>query len=262
MIHPTAIIDKSAIIEENVEIGPYTVIGPDTTIKRGTKIHGQCVIECAEIGKDCEIFNFSSIGKRPQDLKYQGEKTKAVIGDGTTIREGVTVNRGTAAAGQTIVGKNCLLMACAHVAHDCVLGDNVIIGYTSGVAGHVEIGDYVILSGGIGIHQFCKIGESAMISGGAMVSMDIIPFAIAQGDRAVLAGLNVIGMKRRAMKLSEIEDIKNAYRVLFMSKLPLEEAMAKLVDIPSPYVKKITAFIKNSQRGIARLNTSKTETTV
>lgn len=252
MIHQTAIIDKSAVIEDNVEIGPYTVIGPQTKIKSGTKIHGQCVIEYAEIGKNCEIFNFSSVGKRPQDLKYKGEETKVIIGEGTTIREGVTINRGTAAAGQTIIGKNCLLMASAHIAHDCILGDYVIVGYTTGIAGHVEVGDYAIFSGSVGVHQFTKIGKSAMISGGAMVAMDIIPYSIAQGDRAVLAGLNVIGMKRKQMKLSEIDDIKNAYRVLFMSKLPLTDALAKLEDSQSKYVKEITDFIKNSQRGIAR----------
>ncbi|MDR1245128.1 MAG: hypothetical protein LBJ98_04045, partial [Endomicrobium sp.] len=117
MIHQTAVIDKSAVIEDGVEIGPYSVIGPETIIKSRTKIHGQSVIEYSEVGSNCEIFNFSSIGKRPQDLKYQGEKTKVIIGDGTTIRECVTLNRGTAAAGQTVLGKNCLIMACAHIAH-------------------------------------------------------------------------------------------------------------------------------------------------
>jgi len=252
MIHSTAVIDKSAIIEDGVEIGPYTVIGPDVKIGAGTVIHGQCVIEYAAIGKNCEIFNFSSIGKRPQDLKYVGEKTDVFIGDGTTVREGVTVNRGTNASGHTIVGKNNLLMAGAHVAHDCILGDNVIIGYTSGIAGHCEIGDNVILSGSIGVHQFTKIGKGAMISGGAMVSMDIIPYAVAQGDRAVLAGLNVIGLKRKQVKLSEIEDVKNAYRTLFLSKLTLNDALAKLENSNSSYVKDIINFIKSSQRGIAR----------
>ncbi len=252
MIHETAVIDKSAVIGENVEIGPYTVIGPDTIIGSGTKIHGQSVIEYSEIGKNCEIFNFSSIGKRPQDLKYKGEKTKVVVGDGTTIRECVTLNRGTAAAGQTVVGKNCLLMACCHIAHDCIIKDNVIIGYTTGIAGHVEIDDYAILSSGIGVHQFCRIGKGVMIGAGSMVGMDIIPYVTAQGDRATLAGLNIIGLKRKQIKLSEIEDIKNAYRVLFMSKLTLEDALAKLENEPSPYVKEIVVFIKASQRGITR----------
>ncbi|MDR2427118.1 MAG: acyl-ACP--UDP-N-acetylglucosamine O-acyltransferase [Endomicrobium sp.] len=252
MIHQTAVIDKSAIIEDNVEIGPYTVIGAETVIKSGTKIHGQSVMEYAEIGSNCEIFNFSSIGKRPQDLKYQGEKTKVIVGSGTTVREGVTLNRGTAVGGQTIVGENCLLMACAHIAHDCIIGNNVIIGYSTGIAGHVKINDYAILSSSIGVHQFCKIGKSAMIGAGAMISMDIIPYAMAQGDRAVLAGLNIIGMRRRKMTLSDIEDIKNAYRILFMSKLSLEDALAKLEDSQSVHVKEMTSFIKTSQRGITR----------
>ncbi|MDR1194866.1 MAG: acyl-ACP--UDP-N-acetylglucosamine O-acyltransferase [Endomicrobium sp.] len=252
MIHATAIIDKSAVIGDNVDIGPYAVIGEETIIGSGTKIHGQSVIEFAEIGANCEIFNFSSIGKRPQDLKYKGEKTKVIVGGGTTVREGVTLNRGTAAAGQTIVGQNCLLMACAHIAHDCVIGNNVIIGYSTGIAGHVEINDYAILSSSIGVHQFCKIGKSAMVGAGAMISMDIIPYAMAQGDRAVLAGLNIIGMRRKKMTLAEIEDIKNAYRILFMSKLTLEEALAKLADTQSPYVKEMTSFIRTSQRGITR----------
>ncbi|MCA6071538.1 MAG: acyl-ACP--UDP-N-acetylglucosamine O-acyltransferase [Endomicrobium sp.] len=252
MIHQTAIIDKNAMIEDNVEIGPYTVVGPESVIKSGTKIHGQSVIEYAEIGNNCEIFNFSSIGKRPQDLKYQGEKTKVIVGDGTTVRECVTLNRGTAAAGQTIVGKNCLLMSCAHVAHDCIIGDGAIIGYSTGIAGHVEIGDYAILSASIGVHQFCKIGKSVMVGAGAMINMDVIPYVTVHGDRAVLVGLNLIGLKRKKIKLSEIEDIKSAYKILFMSKLTLEEAMSKLDKSRSPYVEDITTFIKNSQRGITR----------
>ncbi|MDR3306395.1 MAG: acyl-ACP--UDP-N-acetylglucosamine O-acyltransferase [Endomicrobium sp.] len=252
MIHQTAIIDKSAVIEDNVEIGPYAVMGTDTVVKSGTKIHGQSVIEYAEIGHNCEIFNFSSIGKRPQDLKYQGEKTKVVVGDGTTIRESVTLNRGTAAAGRTVVGKNCLIMACAHIAHDSIIGDNVIIGYSTGIAGHVEIDDGAILSSGIGVHQFCKIGKSVIIGAGSMVSMDIVPYVTAQGDRAVLVGLNLIGLKRKKVKLSEIEDIKDAYKILFMSKLSLEDAVVKLKDSSSQYVKEMILFIENSKRGIAR----------
>jgi UDP-N-acetylglucosamine acyltransferase len=252
MIHQTAVVDKSAIIEDNVEIGPYAVIGAETIIKSGTKIHGQSVIEYAEIGHNCEIFNFSSIGKRPQDLKYQGEKTKVIVGDGTTVRECVTLNRGTAAAGQTIVGKNCLLMACCHIAHDCIIGDNVIIGYASGIAGHVEIDDGAILSSGIGVHQFCKIGKSVIIGGGSMVSMDVIPFVTVHGDRASVVGLNIIGLKRIKVKLSEIEDIKNTYRILFTSGLTLEAAIDKLKEIDSTYTEEIVAFIKKSQRGIMR----------
>jgi UDP-N-acetylglucosamine acyltransferase len=254
MIHWTAVIDKGAIIEDNVDIGPYSVIGPETVIKSGTKIHGQSTIEYAEIGNNCEIFNFSSIGKRPQDLKYQGEKTKVVLGDGTTIRECVTLNRGTMVGntGYTVVGKNCLLMSCAHVAHDCIIGDGVILGYSTAIAGHVEIGEHAVLSASIGVHQFCKIGKSAMIGAGSMINMDVIPYVTAYGDRAIIVGLNLIGLKRNKIKVSEIQSIKSAYKILFMSKLTLDNAMAKLEDSTSPYVKDIMDFIRNSQRGITR----------
>jgi UDP-N-acetylglucosamine acyltransferase len=143
-------------------------------------------------------------------------------------------------------------MACAHIAHDCIIGDNVIIGYSTGIAGHVEIDDNAILSAGIGVHQFCKIGKAAIIGGGAMVTMDIIPYVTAQGDRVVITGLNLIGLKRKKVKLSEIKNIKDAYRILFTSKLSLEESVVKLKRSSSEYVKDIVRFIENSQRGIAR----------
>jgi UDP-N-acetylglucosamine acyltransferase len=252
MIHQTAIIDQCAIIEENVEIGPYTIIGSHTVIRSGTRIHEHAVVEYAEIGNNCEIFSFASVGKRPQDLKYRGEKTKVIVGDGTTIRECVTLNRGTVVGGKTVIGRNCLIMSCAHIAHDCLIGDDVIIGYSTGIAGHVEIGNDAVLSSSIGIHQFCKIGKSVIIGAGSMVSMDIIPYVMVQGDRAVLIGLNFIGLKRKKIPFCEIENIKMAYRVLFMSKLTLKEAIITLEDSVSPYVKDIVDFIKVSRRGIAR----------
>jgi UDP-N-acetylglucosamine acyltransferase len=254
MIHRTAIIDKNAFIEENVTIGPYTVVGPETVIKNGTRIHGQSFIEYADIGSNCEIFNFSSIGKCPQDLKYNGEKTKVVIGDGTVVRECVTLNRGTVTSGQTTIGKDCLLMACAHVAHDCIVGDNVIIGYSSALAGHVEVGANAILSAGVGVHQFCKVGGSVILGAGSMVSMDVIPYVMANGDRAVLSGLNIVGLKRRKVSSCEIKCIKKAYKVLFMSNLMLKEAVVKLTTMSaaSPFIEDIVVFVNNSQRGIMR----------
>ncbi|MDR2676845.1 MAG: acyl-ACP--UDP-N-acetylglucosamine O-acyltransferase [Endomicrobium sp.] len=254
VIHNTAIIDSSAVIEENVEIGPYTVIGPQSIIKKGTRVHGHVVIEYADIGNNCEIFNFASIGKCPQDMKYRGEKTKIVIGEGTTIRECVTLNRGTIACGQTVIGKNCLLMSCAHIAHDCFIGNNVIVGYSTGVAGHVKIGSDAILSSSIGIHQFCRIGESVMIGAGSMVSMDIVPYVMVQGDRAALVGLNIVGLKRKKLEFFEIENIKKAYKILFMSRLTLEKAIAELEKslMSSHYVENIVIFAKASQRGIMR----------
>jgi UDP-N-acetylglucosamine acyltransferase len=252
LIHNTAVINKNANIGDDVKIGPYTIIGPETIIKSGTVIHGQSVIEYAEIGNNCEIFNFTSIGQRPQDLKYNGEKTKIIIGNGTVIREFVTLNRGTVAQGATIIGKHCVIMACAHVAHDCLIGDNVIIGYATGIAGHVEINNHVVLSANIGVHQFCKIGEMSIIGAGSMVSMDIIPYVMVQGDRAAIIGLNTIGLKRKHISTFEIANIKKAYKTLFMSKLTLNDAINTLEKSMSCYVINIVNFVKNSRRGIAR----------
>lgn len=253
MIHQTAIVDKSAVIGKNVQIGPYAIIGENVVIGDDTIISSHAVIECAEIGKNCKIFSHSAIGTPPQDLKYAGEKTKAIIGDGTVIREYATVNRGTVAHGQTVVGKNCLLMTSSHVAHDCIVGNNVIIANCCAAAGHVEIEDNVIMGGLAAIHQFTRIGKNAIIGGGAMVTMDVIPYAQAQGDRAKLAGLNLVGLKRRQTPSEDIENIKHAYRVLFMSKLTLEQALLKLEEIKGCVpVEEIITFIRKSQRGICR----------
>ena len=248
MIHSTAIIDKSAVIGQDVEIGPYAVIGENVTIGDGTFIGAHATIECAKIGQNCKIFSHASIGAAPQDLKYAGEKTIAIIGDGTTVREFATINRGTSASGQTVVGKNCLIMTCAHVAHDCILGDNCAI------AGHVEVGDGVVMGGLTAVHQFVKIGKNVVTGGGSMVSMDIIPYMQAQGDRASLFGLNLVGLKRKRVPIAEIENIKHAYKILFASHLTLNDAVAKIEEelSSSIYVKDIIDFIKKSQRGICR----------
>lgn len=254
MIHSTAIIDKSAVIGNDVQIGPYAVIGEGVTIGDGTIIGAHTTIECAQIGKNCKIFPHASIGLAPQDLKYAGEKTIAIIGDGTTIREFVTINRGTSASGKTIVGNNCLFMACSHVAHDCIVGNNVIAANCAAIAGHVEVGNNVVIGGFVGMHQFTKIGRNVMLGAGSMVAMDIIPFACAQGDRAKLCGLNLVGLKRNRVPIAEIENIKHAYKILFMSNLMLNDAVIKVKEElgNSTYVQEILTFISKSQRGITR----------
>ena len=254
MIHTTAIIDKSAIIGQDVQIGPYAVIGENVSIGDGTIVGAHATIEYAKIGQNCKIFSHASIGAAPQDLKYGGEKTIAIIGDGTTIREFATVNRGTSASGQTVVGKNCLIMTCAHVAHDCVLGDNCIIANCCAIAGHVEIGDNVVMGGLTAVHQFVKVGKNVITGGGSMISMDIIPYMQAQGDRATLFGLNLVGLKRNRVSIKEIENIKHAYKILFMSNLILNDALEKVKEElgMSPYIQEILNFISKSQRGICR----------
>jgi UDP-N-acetylglucosamine acyltransferase len=255
MIHNSAIIHPSAKIASDVEIGPYSIIGQDTIIATGTKIGAHVVIECAEISKNCRIFSHATLGTAPQDLKYKDEKTKLIIGEECTIREFVTMNRGTAATGKTVIGKGCLFMAYSHVAHDCEIGDGVIMANVVTLGGHVEIGDFAVLGGLAAVHQFSKVGKLAMIGGGAMVSQDILPFVQAHGDRARLVGLNLVGLNRRGLSQQSIDQIKSAYRVLFLSGIPMEEAMDQLeATPPGTEVREMIDFIHASKRGIARPN--------
>ncbi|MDD5021006.1 MAG: acyl-ACP--UDP-N-acetylglucosamine O-acyltransferase [Endomicrobiaceae bacterium] len=252
MIHQTAIVDKSAIIGQNVEIGPYVIIGEGVSIGDGTIIGPHAIVEYSDIGKNCKLFGHAIIGTEPQHLKYAGEKTKTIIGDGSVMREYVTVNRATSDTGKTIVGENCLLMAYVHIGHDSVLGNNVIIANACSIAGHVEIADNVVFGGMAAVHQFTKVGRNAIIGGGSKVNMDIIPFVETHGDRAKLVGLNLIGLKRHKMSSETIDAIKQAYRTLFMSKLTLEEALSRLIEVKVAEVQEIVTFIRRSQRGIAR----------
>jgi len=252
MLHQTAIIDKSAIIEPNVKIGAYTVIGENVLIKSGASIGSNCYLEYCEIGNDCKIFNSVSVGTPPQDLSYKNEPAKVYIGDGTVLREFVTINRGTKKTEKTVIGKNCYFMACSHAGHDTRVGDNVVMVNYSALGGHVEVGDNAFIGGNVGVHQFCRVGKGTMSGAGATITMDTIPYSMCSGYRAGLNGLNLVGMKRRGMTSAQIEEIKDAYRILFMSKLLLNDALSQLENSNSPYVKEIVDFIKTSKRGIAR----------
>ncbi|MDR1087603.1 MAG: acyl-ACP--UDP-N-acetylglucosamine O-acyltransferase [Endomicrobium sp.] len=252
MIHQTAIIDKSAVIGNNVEVGAYTVIGKDVVIGDDTVVGSSAYIEHAEIGKNCKIFHSTSIGTAPQDLSYNDEPSKVYVGDGTVAREFVTFNRGSAKTGKTIIGKNCYFMASSHAAHDTRVGNNVIFANYSAIGGHVEVGDDTFVSATVGVHQFTKIGKGVMIGVGAAVTMDIIPYVLCAGYRAIPNGLNLVGMRRRKMPAEEINAVKNAYKVLFMSKILLKDALSELEQSKSPAVQEIVAFVKNSKRGIAR----------
>jgi len=252
MIHKTAIIEKSAVIEDNVSIGAYAVIGENVLIKSGASIGSNCYLEHCEIGANCKLFNSVSVGTPPQDLSYNNEPSKAYIGDGTVLREFVTINRGTKKTGKTIIGKNCYFMTQSHAAHDTRVGDNVIMANSATLGGHVEVGDNAFISGLAGVHQFCKVGKGTMTAGGTIITMDVIPYAMCHGDRAVLSGLNLVGMKRRGMSKEQIDEVKEAYRILFMSKLLLSEAVAELEKIQSVYVKEILDFVKSSKRSLAR----------
>jgi len=256
MIHPTAIVHPEARLAENVFIGPYTVVGQHVVIESGTQVAGHVVIEgWTLIGHDNQIFQFSSIGAAPQDLKYAGQETTLKIGDRNRIREFTTLNRGTAeGGGATRIGNDNLFMAYSHVAHDCTVGDSVILANCATLAGHVDVASAAILGGLSAVHQFCRIGCHAMVSGGAMVAQDVPPYTVAQGDRAKTVGLNLIGMKRHGLPEATIRGIKKAYRLIYRSGLRLEEALQKISDeIPTtPELEHFLDFIRNSQRGIAR----------
>jgi len=216
-IHPTAIIAPTARIGANVEIGAYCVIGGDVTIGDNCTLHSHVVISGhTTLGAHNTIFPFASLGHAPQDLKFKGEKSELIIGDHNVIREQVTMNPGTEGGGlKTTVGSHCLFMVSSHVAHDCKVGNSVILANNATLAGHVEVGDHVVLGGLSAVHQFVRIGAHAMIGGMSGVEHDVIPFGSVMGERANLAGLNLVGLKRRGFDRDAIHALRNAYKMMF-----------------------------------------------
>ncbi len=242
-IAPSVVIDPFVTIEQNVEIGEGTRIGSNVTIMEG-----------ARIGKNCTIFPGAVISAVPQDLKFQGEDTLAIIGDNTTIRECVTINRGTAAKGKTVVGNNCLIMAYCHVAHDCVVGDNVIMSNATQLAGEVVVDNYAVIGGGALVHQFCHIGPHVMLQGGALVNKDIPPYVKAAREPIAYAGVNSIGLRRRGFTSESIRDIQEIYRYLYLSGLNNTEAVERIeAELPATKERdEIIMFVRNSKRGIIK----------
>lgn len=254
-IHPSAVIAKDAKLGD-VEIGPYCVIGQHVQIGDGTVIGPSVVIDGhTEIGRNNRIFQFSSLGSPPQDLKYKNEPTRLVIGDNNVIREHVTMNPGTPTGhAVTTVGSNNLFMINTHIAHDCVVGDGTVFANNATLAGHVTIESMAILGGLIAVHQFARIGKLAMIGGGAMVTMDVPPYAIASGDRARLYGVNVIGLRRRGYTNEKIQLIEKAFRILFRSTYGRDDAIKKVRDdLPQDQdLSSLIEFIMTSKRGVCR----------
>jgi UDP-N-acetylglucosamine acyltransferase len=257
LIHPTAIISPGAQLHPSVQVGPYAVIGPKVRIGEGSVVGPHAVIEGrTTLGAGNRVFQFASVGAAPQDLKYAGEDTELVLGDGNQVREFATLHLGTAGGGgATRIGHRNLFMANSHVAHDCVVGDGCILGNSAALAGHVEMGSHVIMSGLSAVHQFTRIGRHAFISGGSMVVMDVAPYCTVQGDRAELAGLNTVGLGRHGFSEGQISRIKDAYRLLFRSKLPLAEALERVrgeLGAGHPEVDALVDFVASSKRGVTR----------
>ncbi len=248
-VHPQAKVAKNVVIEpfvnieKNVEIGEGTWIGSNVTIMEG-----------ARIGKNCKIFPSAVISAIPQDLKYNGEETIVKIGDNTTVREFVTINKGTKANMETVVGSNCLLMAYVHVAHDCIIGNNVILANCVTLAGHIEIDDWAIVGGLSAIHQFCKIGSHTMISGGALVRKDVPPYTKAAREPLSYVGINSIGLRRRGYSLETIKEIQDIYRVIYLKGMNVSQAVTYIeAELPAtPERDEILTFITRSARGIMK----------
>jgi UDP-N-acetylglucosamine acyltransferase len=259
-IHPTAVIEAGAELGENVTIGAFCSVGPNVTLGDGCRLVSHAVVAGrTSIGANTHIYPFASIGHQPQDLKYQGEASTLEIGANNIIRENVTMNPGTEGGGMvTRVGNNCLFMVGAHVAHDGIVGNHVIFANNATIAGHVVVEDYAVLGGLCAVHQFVRIGCHAMIGGMSGVEQDVIPYGSVLGNRARLAGLNVVGIRRRGFSRSEIADLRKAYRLLFAEEGSMSE---RLIDVSEMYkeneaVMDIVDFIRgDSSRSICQPRT-------
>lgn len=255
MIQPLAYVHPSAKISDNVVIDPFVTIHKNVEIEEGTWIGpGVTIFEGVRIGKNCRIFPGASIGAIPQDLKFEGEETLTIIGDNTTVRECVTINKGTKALGYTKVGSNVLLMSYVHLAHDCVVEDNCVLANSVQVAGHVHIGEYAILGGAALVHQFVKIGRHSMVSGGSLVRKDVPPYSKAAREPLSYEGVNSIGLRRRNFSNEKINEIQDIYRILFVRGYNTATAL-KLISTEFAATKErdeILDFIKQSDRGIMK----------
>lgn len=252
-VHETAIVDPAAELGEGVEVGPWAIIGPGVRIGDGTVVGPRVLIERDTlVGEDCRLANGAVLGTDPQDLKYKGEESTLEVGDRTVVREFATLNRGTRALGRTVVGSDCLIMAYAHVAHDCELGNHVVLANSVNMAGHVLIEDWAIVGGVTPIHQYVRIGAHAFVGGGSRVPQDVPPYCRAAGNPPKLYGLNAVGLERRGFSEDTRAALKAAYRVLFMGSENLSHALDRAErEVPGiPEVRHLLAFIRGSERGI------------
>jgi len=258
-IHPTAIIDPAAKIGSGVFVGPYCVVGSNVKLADGVRLIAHVVIDGhTSIGKNTVVYPFASLGQRPQDLKFKGEISTLEIGANNQIREHVTMNPGTEGGGLvTRVGDNCLFMMSSHVAHDCILGNNVILANNATLAGHVVVGDFVIIGGLSAVHQFVRIGSHAMIGGMSGVENDVIPYGMVKGERAHLAGLNLVGLERRGFGRDEVRSLRSAYRMLFAPEGTMAERLEEVARLykDQEHIGSVVDFIRSrSSRALCQPN--------
>ena len=255
MKQPLSYVHPNAKVAKNVVIEPFTSIDGDVVIGEGTWIGSNVsIMDGARIGKNCNIFPGAVISANPQDLKYNNELTYAEIGDNVTIRECVTINKGTNDRKKTVIGNNCLIMAYSHVAHDCFVGDNCIFSNNTTLAGHVTVGDFVIISGLTAVHQFCSIGNHAFVTGGSLVRKDVPPYVKAAREPLSYVGINSVGLRRRGYKSNKIREIQNIYRLLYQKSYNNTQACAIIeAEMEASNERdEILMFIKNSHRGIMK----------
>ena len=253
-IHPTAIVDEDATLADDVSLGPYAIVGAGVTLGAGVEVgHHASVTGPTTVGAGSTIFPYAAIGGDAQDKKYRGEDAFLTIGERNIFREYTTVNRGTN-GGHTTIGNDNLFMAYSHVAHDATIGNHCAFANSANIAGHVVIENNVVLGGLVGVHQYCRIGRCAMVGGGGMAAQDVPPFTIAQGDRAKLFGLNIVGLRRNGFSLDVVNALKGAYRELFHQGLPLRIALEQVREVYAeiPDVIELLSFIEASTRGICR----------
>ncbi|MFN8947172.1 MAG: acyl-ACP--UDP-N-acetylglucosamine O-acyltransferase [Alphaproteobacteria bacterium] len=249
-IHPSAVVDPKAEIHESVEIGPFCVVGPQVRLGANVRLFSHvCVDGATTIGEGTTVFPFASLGHPPQSLAYRGEPVELIIGRNNLIREHVTMNPGTAKGGAvTRVGDNCMFMADSHVAHDCIVGSNCVFANNAMVGGHVIVEDFVWLGGGAAVHQFSRIGRHAFVGGMAGLEGDLIPYGSVMGNRAYLAGLNLVGLKRRGFSRDQIHELRNAYRLLFAEEGTFQERLSDVAELfaSNAEVMEIVNFVRNN----------------
>ncbi len=254
-ISKLSVVHQDAKIGKNVTISPFCFISADVEIGDNTWIAPNVnIMDGTRIGKNCKIFQGAILGSTPQDLKYKGEKAYLFIGDNTTVREYCTLNIGTTATGKTVIGKNCLIMAYVHVAHDCIVGDNVVLANNVTLAGHIEIGDFARIGGMVAVHQFVKIGQDVFVGGGSLVPRDIPPFVLASRTPLSYTGVNRVGLYRRGFTNEQVDNIRDIYRILFVDNSNVSHAL-NMIDEKvknSPEKEKIVNFINDSTRGLIK----------
>jgi len=253
-VHPTAVISPRAELGEGVSVGAYSVIGDGVVVGRGTSIESHVVIQGpTRLGQDNHVFPYASVGLAPQDKKYRGEDSRLEIGDRNTVREFVTLHRGTElGGGETRVGSDNLLMVYAHVAHDCRIGDHTILANAATLGGHVDVEDWATVSALAGVHQFCRVGAYAYLGGSSVATMDVLPFSMTVGDRASVYGLNKVGLERRGFEPERVAAIRDAFRTLVQSGLPTARALEELESRRDPWgdLARLVSFVRGSRRGV------------